>query len=90
MDILTHNSWQRAREFNLTFRLNDDCLSVDNALTIMFAAPCDEGGIYPELTYNLTSDSADHVTFCGCLIENDKNGFRISVFDKKKDFPFEV
>jgi hypothetical protein len=91
IDIVAHESVQRAREFNLTFRLLDDCLSADNAMTIMFTTPYEEGGIYPrQLTCNLTSDNTDHVTFCGLFIESDNNSFRISVYDKKKDFPFEV
>lgn len=81
-----------ARMFHMTFRLIDDVLSLDN-LEMMQALSLshDNGGLYPaELTLNQTSKSSTAVEFLGMNIVADQNRLRLSVFDKRKTFPFVV
>ena len=92
IDLLVKEGCEdQAREFNTTFRLIDDCLSADNPMHSVFAIPLEEGGVYPAtLTCSETSTNSDTVNFCGAEITGTETGFRISVYDKKKDFPFTV
>ena len=51
----------------------------------------DNGVIYPaELILNQTSKSSTAVEFLGMNIVADQNRLRLSVFDKRKTFPFAV
>ena len=92
IDLLVKEGCEdQAQQFNGTFRLIDDCLSVDNPLHSVFAIPLEKGGVYPaSLTCSETSSCMDTVNFCGAEISGTETGFRISVYDKKKDFPFAV
>ena len=86
-----------ARSFHMTFRLIDDVLSVDNPLLDDYinypALNGDQknvGGIYPSvLTLNDTS-LEDRVQFLGMEIKYSDGSLLLDVFDKKKEFPFEV
>lgn len=80
-----------ARDFHLSFRLLDDLLSVDNVHHEAFSRCREDGGVYPKtLVCGLTNKSVDKVQFCGLNIENQKDTFAISVYDKKSVFPFHV
>ena len=83
---------EAARQFQMTFRLIDDVLSADNvAMTDAVQSHSDAGGMYPsELTLNTTSISPSEVEFLGMRIQTDTRRFRLSVFDKRKSFPFRV
>ena len=81
-----------ARMFHMTFRLIDDVLSLDNPEMMQaLSLSHDNGGLYPaELTLNQTSKSSTAVEFLGMNIVADQNRLRLSVFDKRKTFPFVV
>ena len=81
-----------ARNFHMTFRLIDDVLSVDNPLIeSAVSVPFEEGGMYPtSLDLNKTSKSPDAVEFIGVNVEARSKRFRLSVYDKRKSFPFHV
>ena len=81
-----------ARTFHMTFRLIDDVLSVDNPLMAeALSKSYEEGGIYPSaLMLNQTSDNNSSVEFIGLQIETLEDKFRLSIFDKRKSFPFLV
>jgi len=81
-----------ARQFQMTFRLIDDVLSVDNvAMTDAVKNHSEAGGMYPpELTLNTTSVAPSEVEFLGMRIQTDTRRFRLSVYDKRKSFPFRV
>ena len=83
---------EAARQFQMTFRLIDDVLSADNTHISDAVQVCSEnGGMYPsELTLNTTSVSPQEAEFLGMRILADTRRFRISVFDKRKSFPFAV
>jgi hypothetical protein len=83
---------EAARQFQMTFRLIDDVLSVDNvAMTDAVKSHSEAGGMYPpELTLNTTSVSPSEVEFLGMRIQTDTRRFRLSVYDKRKSFPFSV
>ena len=85
---------EAARQFQMTFRLIDidDVLSADNvAMTDAVQSHLDAGGMYPsELTLNTTSILPSEVEFLGMRIQTDTRRFRLSVFDKRKSFPFRV
>jgi hypothetical protein len=83
---------EAAKKFHMTFRLIDDVLSVDNP-TIQKALdkPFEMGGLYPaSLELKKTSKSNDSVDFIGVNIKKLKTRFRLSVYDKRKSFPFKV
>ena len=83
---------EAARQFQMTFRLIDDVLSSDNTLKSEAVQVCSKNvGMYPsELTLNTTSVSPKEAEFLGMRILADTRRFRISVFDKRKSFPFAV
>ena len=81
-----------ARDFHMTFRLIDDVLSVDNPhMESSVAASYEEGGIYPaSLSLNKTTASTSEADFVGIHIETGEQRFHLSVYDKRKTFPFHV
>ena len=81
-----------ASQFQMTFRLIDDVLSADNvAMTDAVKSHSEAGGMYPpELTLNTTSVSPSEVEFLGMRIQTGTRRFRLSVYDKRKSFPFSV
>jgi hypothetical protein len=84
---------RQATAFHLTFRYIDDTLSIDNPFWQHYVSkPAEEGGIYPTaLVLNDTSISQKEVHFLGMSIKsNMSNKLNLDVFDKRKEFPFEV
>jgi hypothetical protein len=87
-----------AHAFHMSFRLIDDVLSIDNPSMgehVIRSAEeqtdVDVGGIYPQaLTLNDTSVSSEEVNFLGMRIWSETGKLRLDVYDKRKDFPFEV
>lgn len=82
-----------ARQFHMTFRLIDDVLSVDNPhmAEAVRSSEITQGVMYPPaLTLNTTSKTTTAVEFLGMNIKTDGTCFKLSVFDKRKTFPFEV
>ena len=81
-----------AGTFHNTFRLIDDVLSVDNPLmAAALSKPYEEGGLYPAaLELKQTSKSSRMADFLGIHLETDSNCFHLSVYDKRKEFPFRV
>jgi hypothetical protein len=81
-----------ARLFHNTFRLIDDVLALDNPLLHKaLSRPYEEGGMYPaSLKLNKTSNDTSRVEFIGMTIETVGKRLRLSVFDKRKSFPFHV
>ena len=81
-----------ARSFHNTYRLIDDVLSVDNPnIQEALSKPAESGGLYPKaLTLNPTSSSIEEVDFIGIHIVATKSRFHLSVYDKRKSFPFYV
>ena len=81
----------RAAQFHITFRYIDDVLSIDNSL---WQEAIDQRLIYPrELSLADTSpvSAADPVHFLGMdIVGTDGDRFRLSVYDKRDDFPFPV
>lgn len=82
---------EKARRFHSSFRLIDDLLSNDNEYWDDFLLPYELGGFYPQALCPLETSGANHVNFLGMRISLDDTGnFVISVYDKRKDFPFKV
>ena len=81
-----------ARTFHTTFRLIDDVLTLDNPnLLPALNTPYEKGGIYPEaLELEKTSSSTEAVDFLGMHIRTIGKRLSLSVYDKRKDFPFKV
>ena len=81
-----------ARLFHNTFRLIDDVLALDNPLLHKaLSRPYEEGGMYPaSLTLNQTSIDPSRVEFIGMTVETVGARLKLSVFDKRKSFPFQV
>jgi hypothetical protein len=81
-----------AQDFHMSFRMIDDLLCVDNARVREFVKrPVDEGGIYPkELVLESTTTSSTEVDFAGLTIKWNGLRYVTSVFDKRREFPFEV
>jgi hypothetical protein len=89
-----------AKSFHMTFRLIDDTLSIDNPHWRVYIAKeysaipvnGDVGGIYPKaLILNDTTVKRDkEVTFLGIRICDFKGKLKLSVFDKRSEFPFNV
>jgi hypothetical protein len=90
--LVANGNLSDARKFHMTFRLIDDVLSVDNPLIqSAVAKPSEEGGMYPAaLKLNKTSESNVRADFVGVHIEVGESRFHLSVFDKRKSFPFHV
>jgi hypothetical protein len=80
---------EQAFAFHLTFRYIDDSLSIDNP---QWKEACvGSTGIYPkELILNDTTPATGRVHFIGMNVEYEGKGFRLSVHDKRADFPFDV
>ena len=81
-----------AKTFHTTFRLIDDVLALDNPnLLPALNKTYEEGGMYPEaLKLEQTSTSNKAVDFLGMHIETVGKRLSLSVYDKRKDFPFKV
>jgi hypothetical protein len=81
-----------AAKFHTTFRLIDDVLSVDNPRwRSAVAEPYENGGIYPEaLKLGETTVSPSSAEFIGIHIDAGQERFHLSVYDKRKTFPFKV
>ena len=81
-----------ARTFHTTFRLIDDVLTLDNPnLPPALNKPYEEGDMYPEaLKLEQTSSSNNVVNFLGIHIRTAGKRLTLSVYDKRKDFPFKV
>lgn len=81
-----------AKTFHTTFRLIDDVLTLDNPnLLPALSKTYEEGGMYPEaLKLEQTSTSSKAVDFLGMHIETEGKRLTLSVYDKRKDFPFKV
>ena len=90
--IETEKGTHAARLFHNTFRLIDDVLAVDNPLLRnALSRSYDESGMYPSsVTLNQTSTDTSRVDFIGMTIETVGKRLRLSVFDKRKSFPFHV
>lgn len=88
--LILHNILM-AQSFHLTFRLLDDVLSVDNSHYGKFTSTLEKGGIYPSfLPCEPTNTNPRRTNFCGIRVDGLDTCFALSVYDKKKDFPFEV
>ena len=81
-----------ARMFHMTFRLIDDVLSLDNPLIAdAVSRPYEQGGMYPaSLELNRTSKTISRCDFIGINLETRGKRLRLSVYDKRKSFPFHV
>jgi hypothetical protein len=81
-----------ARLFHNTFRLIDDVLALDNPLLHKaLSQPYEKGGMYPaSLKLNQTSTATSKVEFIGMTIETVGKRLKLSVYDKRKSFPFHV
>ena len=92
VDKLKATAPDRARRFHLTFRYIDDVLSIDNQYWLHAVEhSADNGGLYPvELKLSDTSVADDEAHFLGMHIKAVGNKLRVSVFDKRNTFPFEV
>jgi hypothetical protein len=87
IDKLMLESLAKARRFHVTFRFIDDVLSVDNPLWKDALAD----GLYPDaLVLNQTNNEPLRAEFLGMNILAVGTRFRMSVFDKRASFPFEV
>jgi hypothetical protein len=90
----------QARYFAYMFRLIDDVLSIDNPLIgEASTTPAPEnldgdelGGIYPllHMSLNNTSVSPTEVNFLGIRILDVAGTLELSIYDKRRDFTFEV
>lgn len=90
--ILNEQGENTARSFRTSFRLIDDLLSVGNPnLRLALSKPAEEGGLYPSaLQLEQTSTTNLEVEFIGVKITQTGKRFRLSVYDKRKSFPFFV
>jgi hypothetical protein len=81
-----------AQNFHMTFRLIDDVMAIDNPLwAAAVSKPFEAGGMYPEaLQLNDTTVSDSLAEFIGINVQTRGNKFHLSVYDKRKTFPFEV
>jgi hypothetical protein len=82
-----------ARKFQWSFRLIDDVLSFDNPLLKRALSKShEEGGMYPQaLKLNPTNPGNPlEADFLGIHIEAIGKRLELSVFDKKKTFPFKM
>ena len=70
----------------------DDVLALDNPLLHnALSQPYEEGGMYPaSLKLNQTSTVTSKVEFIGMTIETVGKRLKLSVYDKRKSFPFHV
>jgi hypothetical protein len=89
--ISTHGA-EFAKSFHESYRFIDDTLSVHNPLWREYVSfTADQGGIYPrELTLNDTTVSSTCVHFLGMEIVDHEGKLDVDVFDKRKEFPFDV
>ena len=90
IDSIMRTDPSRAAQFHMTFRYIDDTLSIDNP---HWQLALDAKLIYPpELTLADTTpvSAADPVHFLGMDLVDDGDRFRLSVYDKRDDFPFPV
>ena len=93
IDRLLRTEPARAASFHMTFRYIDDTLSIDNPL---WQQAIDAKLIYPaqlSLADTTPAVSTDPVHFLGMDIAtaaDDPSRFRLSVYDKRDDFPFPV
>jgi hypothetical protein len=76
----------------MTFRFIDDTLSVDNPQwDAATSKPYETGGLYPSaLVLNDTTITPQKVNFLGMCIVDVSGDLSISVFDKRREFPFKV
>jgi hypothetical protein len=76
----------------MTFRLIDDVLSVDNAYwTNAISFSQDDQGMYPAaLSLNDTTITSQQVRFLGMSICDLDGKLSFDVFDKRREFPFTV
>jgi hypothetical protein len=90
--LVENQKFSEARHFRTTFRLIDDVLSVGNPqLHSALSVPAEEGGLYPRaLELKQTSESNTEVEFIGIRIKQKRLRFHLSVYDKRKSFPFTV
>ena len=81
-----------ARSFRTCFRLIDDVLAVGvPRLHSALSQPAEDGGLYPRaLALEQTSDSTLEAEFIGIHVEQKGSRFHLSVYDKRKSFPFKV
>jgi len=92
IDRVAAKSKDKARRFHMTFRFIDDLLSLDNTdWPEAVSKSATEGGLYPsELELGDTSIADDESHFLGLHVKAVEDRFRVSVFDKRQTFPFEV
>ena len=90
--LIAERGPQVARLFRTSFRLIDDLLSVGNPeLDSALNTPFEEGGLYPRaLQLSKTSVSNKEAEFIGIHIVQKGSRFHLSVYDKRKSFPFTV
>lgn len=90
--LISERGLSAARHFRTSFRLIDDLLSAGNPeLESALSAPYEEGGLYPRaLQLEKTSTSNLEAEFIGINIVQKGSNFRLSVYDKRKSFPFTV
>ena len=85
---------EEGEQFQLSFRLIDDTLSMDNldAWSKAVSAPYHLGGMYPvELVYNDTSISNREANFLGVKIRIVRCGvLETNVYDKRREFKFRI
>jgi hypothetical protein len=86
IDKLCHEGNEaEARSSHLFFRYIDDGLMVDSPMIPRL------NEIYPNaLSWNDTSVTPENVNFLGMNISSAGDGFEITVYDKRRDFPFRV
>lgn len=89
--LLAKHQTAKARRFHLSFRLIDDLLSIDNMYWEDFKRSYEDGGVYPAALQPNDTTCIGYVNFLGMRISFGPTGkFVISVYDKRKDFPFRV
>ena len=90
--LITERGVLAARHFRTSFRLIDDLLSVGNPeLESALSVPFEEGGLYPRaMQLGKTSASTTEAEFIGIHITQKGTRFHLSVYDKRKSFPFTV
>ena len=97
--LIISKGMDAAKLFHMSFRLIDDTLSIDNKYWKRYVErKYDEnaadgiGGIYPaDLALNDTTvEENKEVTFLGMRIYDMNSKLCVSVFDKRREFPFNV
>lgn len=95
--LVAYGQTAKAKDYNLTFRLIDDLLALDNPHIDKDLQSCDLfGGIYCQWLYQgLTPTNADTVesegTFAGILLQVTPDlRIKTTIFDKRRAFPFQV